>query len=61
VSQSERKKPLGRNRRAEEDNIKKDTKKWLVTVEWRRLHRKELYALYSSPNIIQVNKSRRLR
>jgi hypothetical protein len=32
-----------------------------VTVEWRRLHNKELYALYSSPNIIPVIKSRRLR
>jgi hypothetical protein len=29
--------------------------------EWRRLHNKELYALYSSPNIIRVMKSRRLR
>jgi hypothetical protein len=29
--------------------------------EWRRLHNKELYALYSSPNIIWVMKSRRLR
>jgi hypothetical protein len=28
--------------------------------EWRRLHNKELYALYS-PNIIRVIKSRRLR
>jgi hypothetical protein len=27
----------------------------------RRLHNKELYALYSSPNIIRVMKSRRLR
>ena len=27
---------------------------------WRRLHNKELYALYSSPNVIRVNKSRRL-
>jgi hypothetical protein len=26
-----------------------------------RLHKKELYALYSSPNIIRVIKSRRLR
>jgi hypothetical protein len=26
--------------------------------DWRRLHKKELYALYSSPNIIWVIKSR---
>jgi hypothetical protein len=32
-----------------------------VTGEWRRLHKKELYSLYSSPNIIRVIKSRRLR
>jgi hypothetical protein len=32
-----------------------------VTGEWRRLHNKELYALYSSPDIIRVIKSRRLR
>ena len=32
-----------------------------VTGEWRRLHNKEFYALYSSPNIIRVIKSRRLR
>jgi hypothetical protein len=29
-----------------------------VRGEWRRLHNKELYALYSSPNIIWVIKSR---
>jgi hypothetical protein len=29
-----------------------------VTGEWRRLHNKELYALYSSPNIMLVIKSR---
>jgi hypothetical protein len=32
-----------------------------LTGEWRRLHNKELYVLYSSPNIIRVMKSRRLR
>jgi hypothetical protein len=32
-----------------------------VTGEWRRLHNKELHALYSSPIIIRVIKSRRLR
>ena len=32
-----------------------------VTGEWRKLHNKELSDLYSSPNIIQVIKSRRMR
>jgi hypothetical protein len=32
-----------------------------VTREWRRLHDKKLHALYSSPSIIRVIKSRRLR
>jgi hypothetical protein len=31
-----------------------------VTGEWRRLHKEELYAVYSSPNIIRVIKSRRM-
>jgi hypothetical protein len=31
-----------------------------VTGEWRRLHKQELYALYS-PNIIRVIKSGRMR
>jgi hypothetical protein len=32
-----------------------------VTGEWRRLHNKELYDLYSSPYTIRVIKSRGLR
>jgi hypothetical protein len=32
-----------------------------VTGEWRRLHNKELYDLYSSPYTIRVIKSRKLR
>jgi hypothetical protein len=32
-----------------------------VKGKWRRLHNKELYALETSPNIIRVMKSRRLR
>ena len=32
-----------------------------ATKEWRRLHKEELYALYSSPNSIRVSKSRMLR
>jgi hypothetical protein len=32
-----------------------------VTREWRRLHNKELNDLCSSPNIVRVIKSRRMR
>jgi hypothetical protein len=32
-----------------------------VDGSWRKLHNDELYNLYSSPNIVRVIKSRRLR
>ena len=32
-----------------------------VIREWRKLHNEQLNNLYSSPNIIQMNKSRRMR
>jgi hypothetical protein len=30
-------------------------------VSWRKLHNDELHSLYSSPNIVRVIKSRRIR
>jgi hypothetical protein len=32
-----------------------------VTGEWRKLHKKELHNLYSSPSIIRIIKSRKMR
>jgi hypothetical protein len=32
-----------------------------VTGEWRKLHNKELRDLYSSPSVIRIIKSRRMR
>ena len=32
-----------------------------VTGEWRRVHSEEINGLYSSPNIIRVIKSKRMR
>jgi hypothetical protein len=32
-----------------------------VTGEWRKLHNEELHGLYSSPNIVGVIRSRRMK
>jgi hypothetical protein len=32
-----------------------------VTGDWRKLHNEELHNLYSSPSIIRMTKSRRMR
>jgi hypothetical protein len=32
-----------------------------VTGDWRKLHNEELYNLYSSPNIIRMIRSRRMK
>jgi hypothetical protein len=36
-------------------------KRDIVTADWRKLHNEELHNLYSSPNIIRMTKSRRMR
>ena len=37
------------------------SKRFEVTGDWRKLHKKRLYDLYFTPNIIRVIKSRRMR
>jgi hypothetical protein len=36
-------------------------KRYEVTGDWRKLHNEELHNFYSSPNIIRILKSRRIR
>jgi hypothetical protein len=37
------------------------TKREKVTGDWKELHNEELHNLYSSPNLIRMIKSRRMR
>jgi hypothetical protein len=36
-------------------------KKYEVIIGWRKLHKEEIHDLYSSPNIIRMIKSMRMR
>ena len=36
------------------------SKEYEITEGWRNIHNEEFYDLYSSPNIIRVNKSRKV-
>jgi hypothetical protein len=44
-----------------ENIVLRGTRRVEVTGEWRRLHNEELNDLYSSPNIVRMIKSRRIR
>jgi hypothetical protein len=74
VAKPVRKRPLVRPRRRWEDNIRMDLRVFENRVlrrifgpkreedgSWRKLHNDELHNLYSSPNIVTVIKSRRMR
>jgi hypothetical protein len=45
----------------EERRLRVFEKRREVTVEWRRLHNKELYNPFSSPSIIRIIELRRMR
>jgi hypothetical protein len=48
--------------KGEEDTLSVfDPKRNEVTGDWRKLHIEEVHNLYSSPNIIRMIKSRRMR
>ena len=38
-----------------------ETKKDEITEEWRKVHKEEVTNLYSSPNVIKVIRSRKIR
>jgi hypothetical protein len=38
-----------------------EPKRGAITGEWRKLRNEELNGIYSSPNVIRVTKSRRMR